>query len=214
MTSGCSRPCRWPVTPGKSPTEWNRALPLSLNADERAAAEIIQQSRRIAIAAQDVALAARRQLNQTSESTNSAALAQTLLDSTSDLISSLERLEFETPETAEDIRGYLAERLVDARGLSETAGAWQATAQGVEEGDFLKIAASDQQQLLDLSEELLSDFSQLEASVETLFQRDELELPAEIRALAKQLHTLVESITLNQSAKRLLPITRDDRVGG
>ena len=175
-------------------------LPLSLNAEEGSAAGIIAQSRQIAIAAQDVALAARRQLEGKAEESKFGPLARTLVDSTNELISSLERLEFETPETSDDIRGYLAERLVDARTLLEDATAWQQTAAGLSNKDYPMVAASDQQQLQKMTEALHVDFGGLEESVENLFQRDQIELPEEIRTMIKELHALMESITMNQFA--------------
>ncbi|MEM6779071.1 MAG: hypothetical protein AAF670_15545 [Planctomycetota bacterium] len=175
-------------------------LPLSLDAEDVSASRIITTSTRITAAAQDLAISARRQLDGSSSQTNLGARSQFLFDHVNELIVSLEGLEFETPESDTEIREYLAERLVDARELSNTTGIWKQTARGLIELDYQLVAISDQSHLVQTTDGLLVDFKGLAESLEDLFGRDGLELPDEIRVMVEQLAGLIESITMNQAA--------------
>ena len=175
-------------------------MPLELDADRGTPQAIIHAANQASVAAQDVALAARRMLDNEQTDVNALIDATRRLgDHTGHATESLERLEFEFSDD-EEIEEFLAERLLDVRNLVVDVEHFNAIAAGIARKDFASIAGTEQERLASTTQQLVEDLDGLQESLGELFERDELTLPEEIAQKAQQLDALLTKITMNQAA--------------
>ncbi|QDU38065.1 hypothetical protein Mal4_23850 [Maioricimonas rarisocia] len=179
----------------------DQSMPLQLNRDEGTAAQIIAHAHEIARLARQITFDVETFVVHPGEEGRPSLThsAEELADLFNELFGALDQLDFEHED--EEITNYVTGRLLEARAVADQADLWARIASHLETRRFHGLAEVDQHQLAIATELLRTDMFEIEDELSTQFQQDlDSELPGEIVDMIRQLHRVMEALTMNQQA--------------
>ena len=178
-------------------------MPLELEADQRAAALVIQHAEEVASQSRATSFNTRQAIQKAGVADGTLMIAKSaeeLAQHFVELDAALDQLGFDN-ELDEEVTSYVNTRLVESRTVADQADAWSKTARHIERKEFHGLAESDQQSLGIATELLRVEMLDMESDLEAQFQQQgSSSVPGPIIDMVRDLHRLMEGITLNQAA--------------
>ncbi len=178
----------------------HKQMPLILDASRGTAALVIGHAKRTALLSRASALDAKKAIKASGDPNAKIELspnANLVVFELSELAAALDQLNFES-EDKEGVTEYVNARLAESRAIADQADAWAETAGFIETHTYHGLAQVDQQQAAIATEVLRVEMLNIETELEGEFR--DVEMPQEVRNLARELNRVMEAITFNQSA--------------
>ncbi|MFG0332248.1 MAG: hypothetical protein ACF8TS_02705 [Maioricimonas sp. JB049] len=178
-----------------------QSMPLQLPRDEGTARQIIAHAQRIAQLARQITFDVETFVVEPDEADRPSLTdsAEKLADVFGELAGALDRLDFESEDA--EVADYVTGRLLESRTVADQADQWTRIAGHLENRRFHGLAEVDQHQLAIATELLRIDMLEIEEELGGQFRQDlDSELPGDIVDMIRQLHRVMEALTMNQQA--------------
>lgn len=186
-----------------------KQMPLILDTSRGTAALVIEHAKQVALLSRASSLDAKKAIKALGDADAEVELsanANKVVYELSELAAALDQLNFEG-ETKEGVSDYVTARQTEARVLADQADAWAEAAGFLETHNYHGLAQVDQQQNAIATELLRVEMLNIETELEDQF--GELDMPQEVRNLARELNRVMEAITFNQAAAAFA-LSKDD----
>ncbi len=181
-----------------------KQLPLILEPIQGTSARLVKAAQELTSTARDIALDVRRQLRDPDAEIPWQARAKQLSGFCQELEIALDELNFEHERQTEVVE-YVTTRLLETRVVADHAARWDWLMEALAQKRFASMAELDQQQIALTTELLRVDMLGIEAGLQTEFtQQGGATVPAEVLELVRQLHTVMEAATFNQTSATFL----------
>lgn len=181
----------------------DKQMPLVLDPEVGTAAQVLALGQNIARLAREITFGAEGVIQNSSVvDADSPLLADSerLVWTFGELDAALDRLNFEN-EQEQEVTSYVTGRLLESRTVADQADAWLRLARYVSGQQYHGLAEVDQEKIAVATELLRVDMFDMENDLAGQFrQLLDSDVPGEIVDMIRELHRIMEGITMNQEA--------------